>query len=166
MSNFDSFSTKRGSASFKENKIVFSGSAIGYYKSIYKDYWKSGSAGLRLIFFLIVLSFPSAFYAILSILSMSNGYSIVTAVFGLVVLIFVIQYIKGFRSPNKIELDSIENVSYTRGMKLMTRPRFIIKYTDDNKTYKRRVNMSSLYTESAEEELETAKEAFRQRGLL
>lgn len=166
MSDIDSFSTKRGSATFKEDRIEFSGSAIGYYKSIYEEYWKSESIKLKLMFSLIVLSFPSAFYAILSVLSMDNGYSIVVLTFALFLLILAVQYLRGFRSPDRIGLDSIENVSYTRGTTPITRPRFVIEYTKSGSTYKRRVNMPSLYTESGEKELELAKKAFRQHGFL
>lgn len=166
MGEINSFKTKRGSAALKEDAIEFSGSAVGYYKSIYREYWKSESVKLKSIFLLIVLSFPSAFYAILSVLSMDGGYSIVALIFMMFILILAIQYLRGFRSPDRIQLGSIENVSYTRGKKLITRPRFVIEYAKNGSTYKRRVNMPSLYTESAEEELELAKKAFRQRGFL
>lgn len=166
MSDIKSFDTKRGNAKFEDNEINFSESTIGYYKSLYREYWKSDSAKFKTIFLLIVLSFPSAFYAIFTILSMENGYLVVFLMFGFLVLLFTIQYVRGFRSPNKIELDRIEDVTYTRGKTPITRPRFVIEYTKNGNTYKRRVNMPSLYMKSGEETFNRAKEAFRKRGLI
>lgn len=166
MSSIDSFSTKRGSATFKKDRIEFSESTIRYYKSMYKEYWKSDSTWLKTMFALIVLSFPSAFYAIFTVLSMDNGYLIVALMFGFLALLFTIQYARGFRSPDRIELDRIENISYIEGTTPITRPRFIIEYGKNGSTYKRRVNMPSTYTESGEEKLEQAKDAFKQHGFL
>ena len=74
-------------------------------------------------------------------------------------------YARGFRSPDRIQFDTIEQVSATDGMKGLTRPRLIIKYTDGDTTYKRRVNLPSLYTDSGEKIYEQAQEAFSERGL-
>jgi hypothetical protein len=166
MSDIKSFDTKRGNAKFEDNEISFSESTIGYYKSLYREYWKSDSTKFKIIFLLVVLSFPSAFYAILTLLNHHYGYEIVLTIFASLILMFAVQYSKGFRSPDKIELDSIEDVSYTRGKTPITRPRFVIEYTENGNTYKRRVNMPSLYMKSGEETFNRAKEAFRQQGLI
>jgi hypothetical protein len=73
-------------------------------------------------------------------------------------------YARGFRSPDRIRLDTIEQVSATDGMKGLTRPRLVIKYTDGRTTCKRRVDLPSFYTNGGKTVYEQAQEAFTERG--
>jgi hypothetical protein len=88
----------------------------------------------------------------------------VLALTGALAAALLLDYARGFRSPNSIRLGAIEDVSATRGSKGMTRPRFVIRYSDEGSTYRRRVNLPSLYTSEGEDTYEHAQEAFEKRG--
>ncbi|WP_239685677.1 hypothetical protein [Halolamina pelagica] len=83
---------------------------------------------------------------------------------GILTILVGVNYARGFRSPNRIPLDDIEDVSTTRGEKGLTRPRLVITYLDDESTYKRRVNLPTLYTADGEAAYERALDAFGERG--
>ncbi|WP_255152895.1 hypothetical protein [Halorarius halobius] len=40
MPSIESFSTKRGTARFTEDAVHFDESAVGYIRSLYREYWK------------------------------------------------------------------------------------------------------------------------------
>ena len=80
------------------------------------------------------------------------------------VALLVLNYLQGFRSPDRIQFDDIEDISSTRGQKGLTRPRLVITYTRNGEQYKRRVNLPSLYTDYGQEAFDSAVEAFDERG--
>lgn len=162
----DKFDTKRGSAVFTPDSIRFSESTVGYYKSLYTEYWMSDSVKLKLMFLAILASFPVVFFSVLGIVRTSEGYEMLVIILALFIILFIVQYLRGYRSPDEIRLDDIDNVSVIEGTSPFTRPRFIIEYTDSNSAVKRRVNMPSLYTPSGRDELDRAKKMFEDRGLL
>jgi hypothetical protein len=88
----------------------------------------------------------------------------IAAVSGSILGLWAVNYAHGFRSPDRIRLDTIEEVSATDGLKGLTRPRFVITYTDGETTRKRRVNLPSLHTIGGETVYEQAQEAFAERG--
>jgi hypothetical protein len=110
-----------------------------------------------------LFAFPIGIWWVVSAVRRGNHLHI-AAVGGSMLVLWGVNYARGFRSPDRIRLDTIEQVSATDGMKGLTRPRLVIKYTDEETTRKRRVNLPSVYTNSGETVYKQAQEAFTERG--
>lgn len=163
MPSTDSFPTKRGTARFTDDVVQFDESFIGYVRSMYLDYWQSDSWWRKAIFVGYVLAFPVGLGGVVRVVRTGNVL-FVSIVAGLFVILWLLNYVRGFRSPTQIRLDAIEDVSGTHGKMGLTRPRIIITYSEGDSTYKRRVNLPSLYTTGGEEAFEQAQAAFAERG--
>jgi hypothetical protein len=74
-------------------------------------------------------------------------------------------YARGSRSPSRIPLKSIEQVSLTHGIKRLTCVRMVLTYTEDGSRYQRRVNLRSLYTDTGKSTYERARAAFAEHDL-
>ena len=163
MSLIKEFPTKRGKARFTEEYVYFEESFSGYIKSLYRDYWKRGTWWSNSAFVAYLFAFPIGIWWVVSAVRGGNHLHI-AAVGGSMLVLWGVNYARGFRSPDRIRLDTIEQVSATDGMKGLTRPRLVIKYTDEETTRKRRVNLPSVYTNSGETVYKQAQEAFTERG--
>lgn len=163
MTSIESFPTKRGTAWFTEDAIHFDESAIGYFRSLHQEYWRSGTLWLRGIFagYILALLFGLG-WIVRAVLR--RDVLLLAVVFGMLAVLWLVNYARGFRSPDRIQLDTIDEVSATRGEKGLTRPRLIVTYTDGDSTHKRRVNLRSLYTTNGETAYERARSAFAERG--
>lgn len=164
MSSIKSFPTKRGKALFTEEYVYFEESFFGYIKSLYRDYWQGGTWWSSSAFISYLFALPIGVWWVVSA-ARSSKFLYIAVIGGLMLVLWGANYARGFRSPDRIQFDTIEQVSATDGMKGLTRPRLIIKYTNGDTTYKRRVNLPSLYTDSGEKIYEQAQEAFSERGL-
>ncbi|MCX2819677.1 hypothetical protein EGH25_09990 [Haladaptatus sp. F3-133] len=164
MDSGESFPTRRGTAYLTDRAVRFEESLPGLVKRLYSGYWKGGTWWRKLMFVSYLLAYPVAVWS-LSTVYQRGGFPFVTATVGLLAVLLVLDYARGFRSPDRIPLDSIEGVSITRGRKALTRPRVIIRYSKGGSTYKRRVNLPSLYTTQGEAAYEAVETAFRERGL-
>jgi hypothetical protein len=159
----DSFKTKRGVVRFTADAALIKESAVGYARSLYRGYWQSERWWRKTIFVGYVFGLLFGVGWLASAIR-SGDVRLLAGVLGLLVVLLVVNYARGFRSPDRIPLDDIEDVSTTRGEKGLTRPRLVITYLDDGSTYKRRVNLPSLYTADGEAAYERALDAFGERG--
>ncbi len=163
MHSIESFPTKRGTARFTEEYVHFEESFSGYIRSLYHEYWQSGMWWHNGLFVGYILAFPLGLGWVVS--AVRGGDFLLLAVGGgLIVALWLANYARGFRSPDRMRLDTIEKVSATDGTKGLTRPRLIITYTDGETTYRRRVNLPSLYTSGGETAYDRAQAAFAERG--
>ncbi|MFB6228940.1 MAG: hypothetical protein ABEH88_10345 [Halobacteriales archaeon] len=163
MPSIESFPTKRGTARFTEDYVCFKESFSGYLKSLYRDYWQRGTWWSSGVLVAYMFAFPIGVWWVVSALRGGN-FPQIAAVGGSMLVLWAVNYARGFRSPDRIRVDTIEQVSATDGMKGLTRPRLVIRYTDGKTTCKRRVNLPSLYTSGGETVYERAQEAFAERG--
>jgi len=163
MSSIKSFPTKRGKVRFTEEYVYFEESFWGYIKSLYGNYWQRGTWWSSSAFVAYLLAFPIGVWWAVSAVRGGNLLYI-AVVGGSMLVLWGANYARGFRSPDRIRLDAIEQVSATDGTKGLTRPRLVIRYTDGGTTRKRRVNLPSLYTNGGETVYEQAQEAFTERG--
>jgi hypothetical protein len=161
----NSFPTKRGRAYFTEEAVRFEESFLGYLGNLYSEYWKGGTYWKMSVFFGYLLAYPAAVWGVWNVYR-RGGFVSVLAITGALAAAVLLGYARGFRSPDSIRLDAIEEVSATRGSKGLTRPRLVIRYSDEGSTYRRRVNLPSLYTSEGEETYEHAQKAFEGRGFI
>lgn len=168
----ESFATKRGTARFEGGAVVFEESVRGYIRSLHRDYWES-DAWWREAIFLGYALWPlvAVGWAVNLLVSIAGGRanpSRIALGAGVVAVVLVapqiLNYLRGFRSPDRIALDDVESVSATRGATGLTRPRLHIAYRTDGATRTRRVNLPSLLTPDGEEAYERAVAAFEHRG--
>lgn len=163
MPSIESFRTKRGVARFRDDAVLFEESAIGYARSLYRGYWRSECRWRKAIFVGYVFGLLVAGGWLASAIH-SGDVLLLAGFLGLLVVLSVVNYARGFRSLDCIPFDDIESVSATRGEKGLTRPRLVVTYTDAGSIYKRRVNLPSLYTVDGEAAFERAVESFDERG--
>lgn len=163
MPSVESFPTKRGTARFTENSVHFEESFSGYIQSLYQEYWQSGIWWQSGIFVGYMLAFPIGLWWVVSAVRGGDSLSLAVVV-GLMIMLWITNYARGFRSPDRIRLDTIKEISATDGKKGLTRPRLIITYTDGGTAYRRRVNLPSLCTSDGETAYERAQAAFAERG--
>ncbi|CAJ52220.1 hypothetical protein [Haloquadratum walsbyi] len=163
MPSIESFPTKRGTARFSEDYVYFQESFSGYINSLYRNYWQRGTWWSSTAFVGHLFAYPIGIWWVVSAVYDGNFLHI-AALCGLILVLYVVNYARGFRSPDRIRLDTIEQVSATDGIKGITRPRLVVRYTDGGTTYKRRVNLPSLYTSGREAVYEQARESFTERG--
>lgn len=163
MSSIDSFRTKRGVATLGDGKLKIEESFRGYARSLYHAYWES-DVGWRKVMF-VCFAFSPVVAIVWLIGSLAAGrFLLLAAVLGLIASLWIISYIRGFRSPDRLRFNQIVAVAATRGQKGVTRPRLVLTYREETETYKRRVNLPSLYTPHGEATYERAVAAFRERG--
>ncbi|MFC7046196.1 hypothetical protein ACFQH6_12925 [Halobacteriaceae archaeon GCM10025711] len=163
MSSIDSFPTKRGVASFQHGFLVVEESFPGYVRSLYQNYWESDAWWRRVVFIGFTLWPLFALGWLISVFL--RGRLLLVIVLLLIIAIARVgYYARGFRSPCHLPLDQVESVAATRGLKGLTRPRIDLTYHEDGSTYKRRLNLSSIYTPGGEAAFEQAIEAFIERG--
>jgi hypothetical protein len=163
MPSIESFPTKRGTARFTEEYVHFEESFSGYIWSLYREYWQSGTWWHNGLFVGYILTFLLGVWWVVSAIR-GGDFLILAAVGGLICALWLANYARGFRSPDRIRLDTIEKISATGGTKGLTRPRLIITYTDGKRIYNRRVNLPSLYMSGGETAYDRAQAAFAERG--
>jgi hypothetical protein len=159
-----SFSTKRGTARFTEEYVYFEESFSRYLQSLYQEYCRRGTWFHSGIFVGYILAFLIGLWWVVSAVR-GGDFVPLAVVGGLIFALWMANYARGFRSPDRIRLDRIEDVSATDGKKGLTRPRLVIRYADRETTYRRRVNLPSLYTSNGETAYEQAQAAFAEHGL-
>lgn len=162
MPSIESFRTKRGVARLTDDAVHFDESAVGYARSLYRGYWQSEERWSKAIFLGYVSGLLFAISWLVSAIRAGDRL-LLAGLLGILTILVGVNYARGFRSPDRIPLDDIEDVSTTRGEKGLTRPRLVITYLDDESTYKRRVNLPSLYTADGEAAYERALDAFGER---
>ena len=163
MPSIDSFRTKRGVARFTGDSVLFEESFIGYFRALYRGYWQSEYFYRKAIFIGYIFGLLFAIGWTVSAVWAGDVLLLAGLLIFLVALL-VLNYLQGFRSPDRIQFDDIEDISSTRGQKGLTRPRLVITYTRNGEQYKRRVNLPSLYTDYGQEAFDSAVEAFDERG--
>ncbi|GGN08852.1 hypothetical protein [Halarchaeum nitratireducens] len=173
MPSIESFATKRGTARFEDSKILLESSVAGYLRSLYRDYWKSDAWWRRAIFlgYVLWVVFAIGWSARLVVLLVQRDADPIWAAGGagvvaaLLVALWLANYLRGYRSPDRIALDDVESVTATRGERGLTRPRLVLAYRDGDATRKRRVNLPSLLMPDGAETYERAVTAFVERGI-
>ena len=168
-STVDGFRTSRGRVRIADDAVVFEESAVGRFRSTFESYWQNGTRWQKGLYVMTIFGFLySLSFLSWRILSGEASPQFVGAVVLLVPigigLLKLVDYARGFRSPDRIPLDAIETVSATRGSKGLTRPRLVITYTSGGKSYRRRVNLQSFYTPNGESQFERSLRAFEERG--
>jgi hypothetical protein len=159
----DSFRTKRGRARLTDDEIRFEESFAGYVRSLYRSYWCADAWWRKAVFAGYVLGLAVAVGWVIHAVA-SGRLRLLAAVCGLLIAIWVVDYLRGFRSSDRVALSDVESVSATRGEKGVTRPRLVVRYAGDGAVRKRRVNLPSLYTPDGEAAFERAQTAFAERG--
>jgi len=111
--SIESFKTKRGIVHFTADTVLVEESAVGYARSLYRGYWQSECWWRKAIFvgYVFGLLFDVGWFA--SALR-SGEVRLLAGVLGLLVILMVVNYARGFQSPDRIPLDDIENVSVRR----------------------------------------------------
>lgn len=163
MPSIESFRTKRGTAYFTDDAVQFEASFSGYVRSLYREYWQNGNWWHSGIFVGYALAFPIGLWWVVSAVR-GGDLLFLAVVISLIIVLRLANHLRGFRSPDRIRLDTVEKVSATSGKKGLTRPRLVITYTDEGTSYRRRVNLPSLHTGGGETAYERAQTAFRERG--
>ncbi|KTG11321.1 hypothetical protein [Haloferax profundi] len=163
MPSIDSFRTRRGVARFTGDSVLFEESFTGYFRALYRGYWQSEYWRRKAIFIGYIFCLLFAIGWTLSAV-WAGDVLLLAGLFTFIVALLALNYLQGFRSPDRIQLDNIEDISSTRGQKGLTRPRLVITYTNDGSQYKRRVNLPSLYTDYGQEAFDCAAKAFDERG--
>lgn len=168
-STVDSFRTGRGEALVTDDAVVFEESAVGRFRSAFESYWQNGTRWHRGLYvttiFGLLYSLGFLSWQILSgAVSPQFAGAVVLLMPVGIGLLKLVDYARGFRSPDRIPLDTIEAVSATRGSKGLTRPRLVITYTSGTNSYRCRVNLPSLYTPNGESQFERSLRAFEERG--
>lgn len=158
--------TKKGHAEFSNDQLLFSESSTGYYKSLYDEYWQSDRLHLKLFFVFILVSVPAILYIIFLVASTGYGNILLVGYIILFVLGRLLRRYRGFRSTDKITVDNIQSITASDGTLLLTRPRFVVRYTKNENTHKRLISMPSSRTSDGAAAFERAKTVFRQKGLL
>jgi hypothetical protein len=166
----DSFETSHGRARFADGALVLEESALGRVRSLFESYWRDGSSLQRGILVTTVLS---ALYGTGTVAwQVQSGTvqgSYVRPVLAVVVTsigaLKLVDYARGFRSPDRIPLGTIDAVSAARGRKGLTRPRLVVRYRQGGNSYRCRVNLQSLYTPDGPDQFERSVRAFEQRGI-
>jgi hypothetical protein len=160
----ESFPTKRGTARFTGECVHFEESFSRHIQSLYQEYCQNGTWWHNGIFVGYILAFPIGLWWIVGAVR-GGDFLLLAVVGGSIAVLWMANYARGFRSPDRIRLDAIREVSATDGTKGLTRPRLVITYTDGETTYRRRVNLPSLYTSNGETAYEQAQAAFAEHGL-
>ncbi|GGM62595.1 hypothetical protein J2752_001539 [Halarchaeum rubridurum] len=168
----DAFDTKRGTARFDDGALVLDASVVGYARSLYRGYWRSDVWWRKALFvgyvcwLVVALGWSGRLLTRLltrraDLIWVAVGAGVVLA---LVVALRLLDYVRGYRSPDRLALDRVESVRATRGEKGLTRPRLVLTYRDGDATRKRRVNLPSRYLSHGDETYERAVAAFVERG--
>lgn len=165
----ESFNTNRGYVRVTDDALVFEESTTRRVRLLFESYWQNGNTVQKGTFVAIVFAPVYAFGLLLWQVqsgAVENSYVGVLLLFVLVGIacLKLVDYARGFRSPDRIPLEDIETVSATRGSKGLTRPRLVITYTRGQQSYRRRVNLPSLYTPDAADQFERSLRFFEQRG--
>uniref|UniRef100_UPI002638610C hypothetical protein n=1 Tax=Halorientalis sp. TaxID=1931229 RepID=UPI002638610C len=116
MPSIESFPTKRGTVRFTEEYVYFEESFLGYAKSLYRDYCQRGTWWSNTALVAYALALPIGVWWVLSTVRDGNFLHI-AAVGGSMLVLRVVNFARGFRSPDQIRLDTIEQVSATDGIK-------------------------------------------------
>lgn len=159
----NSFPTRRGTVSVTQNAVHFDESMLGYFRSLYSQYWQQDEWWRKGIFAGYVFALVYGLGWVISTIRRGDVF-LSAFVVGLVIALWLVNYVRGFRSPDRIPLSAITAVSATRGTKGLTRPRLVLTYRAGESTYKCRVNLPSLYTTAGESAYERAQSAFAERG--
>jgi|GEM_PF-1385009 len=170
MSAPDRFETKRGECRIEDGRLVLDESVLGYLRNLSAGYWGADEWWRKAIFLGTALSIPIGVASIgLSVagdsfdpVATATGGGAVLAVFG--VLTVYQRVVRGFTNRSTIPLDAIERVSFTRGTKGATRPRFVVTFVADGERRQRYVLLPSLYMPDTERVIEAAKSTFRAQG--
>jgi hypothetical protein len=170
MSAPDRFETKRGECRIEDGRLVLDESVLGYLRNLYAGYWEADEWWRKAMFLGTVLAIPIGAASIGLSVAGGSFDPVATAIGGgavLAILGVVTVYqrvVRGFTNRSTIPLDAIERVSFTRGSKGATRPRFVVTFEVHEERRQRYVLMPSLYVPDAEHAIETAKATFRAQG--
>ena len=159
----DSVRTKRGTARFTSDAVRFEESFVGSLRSLSRDYWRSDSWSQRAVFVGYVFGLLYGVGWFVTTVA-SGDFGIIAIVVAVVLFLWLADFLRGFRSPDRIPLVDIESVTAVSGVKGLTRPRLVVTFTDDGAIRKRRVTLPSRYTEQGDAGYERAIAAFEQRG--
>lgn len=163
MTDIDSFQTKRGVARFSEDAILFEESLWGYLRSLHRGYWQCNEWWRKAVFVCYPLAILFGVGWVFVMLWQGRVLPI-AAVAAILLGLWLVNYLRGFRSADRVSLDSITSVSATRGEMALTRPRLVLTYSEGRTTNKRRINLPSLYSADGEETFKRARRAFEERG--
>jgi len=159
----NSFPTDRGTVAVVDGELVFEESQVGYLRSIYDGYWRGARWAQKAILFGYAFASLSALVFFVSAVWRRRVFLIAT-VGGTVALMWILDRVRGFRSADRIPLSAVSKVSLVSGKKGLTKPRLVIKYTDDNKRRKRRVNLPSQYATNGHTAYTRARLTLEERG--
>lgn len=170
MSEPTRFETKRGECRIEDDRLVLDESAVGYLRNLHAGYWQADEWWRKAIFAGFVLALPVGVASVATSISGGEfdamaaaiGGGAVLAVFGVITMYQ--RVVRGFTSRSTIPVETIEAVSFTRGTKGATRPRFVVTFDDGGDRRQRYVLLPSQYMPQTERVIAEAKAAFRAQG--
>ena len=126
-------------------------------------YWRDGRGTQKAIIIGYALASLSALVFLASAVLRQKVFLIATVV-GAVALTWSFDRPQGVRSINRIPLSVISDISVASGIQGLTKPRLVIRYTDDGHRRKRRVTLPSKYATNGHTAYTRARSMFNQHG--
>lgn len=168
MSSIESFPIKCGTARFSDEAVHFDESVLGYFSSLYLEYFQSDGWWRKAAFVTYVLGLLVGARSVITAFQDGDGL-FMAIILGFVILVcsvFVVRWLdaRESQSPDRIRLDAIKDAYIIRGKIGLTRPRLIISYTEGESTHTHRVALPSMKTDGAAP-YEQAQAAFAERGV-
>lgn len=162
----EEYRTKRGTITFSSGKVMMEESIRTYFTNMYRGLWKKGGIKDKIFFTLSVgiLAFSTSFVALAFITApvylKMNALSFVLAG---ILAVLLYEYQHNVEKEKFIEYSDIESVKFVEGLKLLTCPRFIIRYSKDGEEKKRYVTMPMHFVSGLEDDIYEIKEAFKEQ---
>ena len=163
MPSTNSFLTDRGIATLVDGELMFEESWTGYVRALYDRYWRDGRGTQKAMIIGYALASLSALVFLASVVLRQEVFLIATVV-GAVALTWSLDRARGFRSADRISLSAISDISVASGIQGLTKPRLVIRYTDDGHCRKRRVTLPSKYATNGHTAYTRARSMFNQHG--
>lgn len=159
------FPTKRGECRLEAGTLVFEESLYGYLRSLYAGYWRSDAWWRKLLFvgYLLVPVFAVGSLVFGEWTPLTVGVFL-TLLAGLLAVAAYRYLVRNVRRATAIPLDSLREVTATRGTKGLTRPRLRLTYVAAGETYRRDVLLPSLYLPHGDRAFADAVALFEARG--
>ena len=162
----DKFRTKRGSVTFSNTKVMMEESLKAYFTNMFEGLWEKGGAKEKIFFMLIVafLSFctsfvAAAFYSAPLYIKLSLSAFLLS----IALAIMIYEHLNNVEKEKFIAYENINSVKFVEGIKLITCPRFIIKYEKDGEEKTRYITMPMHYVPNVQKDIESIKKAFKQK---
>lgn len=161
----ESYRTKRGDVVFGAEKILFEESYLQYFRNLYRDLWENGGFRQKGFFATAIFAYAYTFAVFTSFFfsaSFSIRLNVAGGIIGIMLVVWLVQKLRGFTTEQFIDLEDIEKVSFVEGQKWVASSRFVVSYGDGKKRY---VTMPSSIISGVEQNIEEVREEFESREI-